>query len=158
MRGKLLTKKNQASYCLNLRKKHIVIVPEVEKNNKLNSGFIKFITGHDEIELRSCQNNKMVKFKPGLVTILVCNNIPDVDEMDKSFAKRLVVINFETVFVNNPKKINEKQIDKDLSLKIPKWKNDFMLILIEYYKMYKLIGLEPTDNILHWTNKYKNIG
>lgn len=156
--SKLLTKRNQVAYCLNIIKKHIVMIPEIEKKNKLNTGFIKFITGHDEIELRSYNNkDKIVKFRPGFITILVCNNIPEIDEIDNSFAKCLTVINFETEFVETPTKKNEKKIDNDLSLKISKWKNDFMLILIEYYKMYRLIGLKPTDNILHWTNKYVNV-
>ena len=37
---------------LNLMKKKIVIASEPEKNSKLNSGFIKFITGRDSTTLK----------------------------------------------------------------------------------------------------------
>ena len=64
-----------------------------------------------------------------------------------AFAKRLKIIPFGTEFVENPTKPNEKKIDIDLSSKLPLWKQDFMLLLIEYYKIYLTNGLVITDNI-----------
>src|SRR3989344_1651048 len=43
---------------LNLIRKKIVIASEPEKNSKLNSGFIKFITGRDSTTLRHCHQNE----------------------------------------------------------------------------------------------------
>jgi phage/plasmid-associated DNA primase len=76
---------------LNLTKKKIVIASEPEKNNKLNSGFIKFITGRDSTTLRNCHSNDMIDFKPNFVTFLICNDIPDCDDIDNAFSKRLSV-------------------------------------------------------------------
>jgi phage/plasmid-associated DNA primase len=36
------------------------------------------------------------------------------------------------------------------------WKNDFFLLLLKYYKLYKENGLKPTNKLLQYTNKYKN--
>jgi phage/plasmid-associated DNA primase len=36
------------------------------------------------------------------------------------------------------------------------WKNDFFLLLLKYYKLYKENGLNPTNKVLQYTNKYKN--
>jgi hypothetical protein len=43
-------------------KKRVVIASEPEKNAKLNSGFIKFITGRDSTTLRNCHSNDMIDF------------------------------------------------------------------------------------------------
>jgi putative DNA primase/helicase len=141
---------------LSLSKKKIVIASEPEKNSKLNSGFIKFITGRDSTTLRNCHSNDMVKFTAKFVTLFICNDIPDCDDIDNAFSKRLRCINFPTEFVNEPKKENQKKMDPNINKNFEFWKLDFMLLLIEYYKKYtENQQLNPTENIMKWTNKYK---
>jgi phage/plasmid-associated DNA primase len=36
------------------------------------------------------------------------------------------------------------------------WKNDFFLLLLKYYQLYKSNGLKSTNKVLQYTNKYKN--
>jgi P4 family phage/plasmid primase-like protien len=141
---------------LSLAKKKIVIASEPEKNSKLNSGFIKFITGRDSTTLRNCHQNEMIDFAPKFITFLICNDIPDCDDIDNAFSKRLRCINFPTEFVDNPTKENQKQINVDINENFKFWRMDFMLLMIEYYKKYIVTHtLKPTDNILKWTNQYK---
>jgi len=143
---------------LNLRNKKIVVSNEPDKRSKLNSGFIKFMTGRDSVKLRECHGNKMIQFSPKFITIFVCNDIPDTDELDNAFSKRLRCVNFPTEFREDPDPLNEKQkqIDTNINEKFDVWRADFMLLLIEYYKKYmenkKII---VTDNVLKWTNQYK---
>lgn len=140
---------------LALKNKRIVICSEPEKKDKLNTGFIKFITGNDYTNLRECHKNDMVSFKANFITLLVCNKIPDCDEIDNAFAKRLRCINFPTEFVKNPTKENQKLINENLQDNLEKWKSDFMYLIIQYYYKYKEHGLNPTRDILKWTNMYK---
>lgn len=141
---------------LSLAKKKIVIASEPEKNSKLNSGFIKFITGRDSTTLRNCHSNTMVKFTAKFITLFICNDIPECDDIDNAFSKRLRCINFPTEFVDEPKNINQKKINVNINKNFEFWRNDFMLLLIEYYKKYtQTHQLTATDNILLWTNKYK---
>jgi P4 family phage/plasmid primase-like protien len=141
---------------LNLQKKRIVIASEPEKNNKLNSGFIKFVTGRDSTTLRNCHSNDMIKFVPKFATFLICNDIPECDDIDNAFSKRLRCINFPTEFVDEPKKDNQKKLNTKINESFEYWKLDFMLLLIEYYKKYTYANkLVPTENILKWTNQYK---
>jgi P4 family phage/plasmid primase-like protien len=141
---------------LSLSKKRLVIASEPEKNSKLNSGFIKFITGRDSTTLRNCHSNDMVQFRPRFMTLFTCNDIPECDDMDNAFSKRLRCINFPTEFVDEPKKENQKKIDTNINLKFNDWKLDFMLLLLDYYKKYKETReLKPTENILKWTSQYK---
>lgn len=141
---------------LNLSKKGIVIASEPEKGNKLNIGFLKFITGRDSKEIRNCHNNVMIDFSPLFLTFLICNDIPDCDDMDNAFCRRLRCINFRTEFVDNPCKPKQKKINININKMFDQWKLNFMLILINYYKEYKKIGkLTTTAKILKWTNRYK---
>jgi P4 family phage/plasmid primase-like protien len=141
---------------LSLAKKRVVISSEPEKNSKLNSGFIKFITGRDSTTLRNCHSNDMIDFTAKFITLFVCNDIPECDEIDNAFSKRLRCINFPTEFVDKPTKENQKKIDVNINNNFEYWRNDFMLLLIGYYKKYKQTHiLALTENILAWTNKYK---
>jgi P4 family phage/plasmid primase-like protien len=141
---------------LNLRHKKIVISSEPEKKEKLNSGFIKFITGRDDTELRECHSNKMVTFSPTFITLFICNDIPETDEVDTAFSKRLRCINFPTEFCDNPMKKHEKLINTHINEQFDMWKQDFMLLLLNYYKEYmKTKIMTATENILMWTNQYK---
>jgi phage/plasmid-associated DNA primase len=98
----------------------------------------------------------MIDFKPNFVTFLICNDIPDCDDIDNAFSKRLRCINFPTEFVLEPKKDNQKKINTDINENFDSWKLDFMLLLIEHYKKYtENKNLVATENILKWTNQYK---
>ena len=140
---------------LSLKKKKIIICSESEKKDKLNSGFIKFITGNDTCNFRLCHKNEMLKFKANFITFLVCNDTPEIDELDKTLINRLRCINFPNEFVDDPKLPNQKLINKKLQEKLPLWKEDFMLLLLEYYIKYKENDLEAPENVLKWTNIYK---
>jgi phage/plasmid-associated DNA primase len=105
--------------------------------------------------LRKCHKNEMESFKANFLTFLVCNDIPDMDNMDNAFTKRLRCINFPTEFVANPTLPHQKKIDETLQTKLMLWKNDFMLLLLEYYNKFKLGNLTPPKNVLEWTNMYK---
>ncbi len=141
---------------LSLMKKKIVVASEPEKNSKLNSGFIKFITGRDSTTLRNCHSNDMIDFTANFITLLICNDIPETDDIDNAFSKRLRRINFNTEFVMDPKKENQKKIDVNINKNFDDWKLDFILLLIEYYKKYtETHELKPTENILKWTNQYQ---
>ena len=98
----------------------------------------------------------MVEFYANFITLLICNDIPDCDNIDNAFSKRLRCLNFPTEFVNEPIKENQKKIDININKNFDFWKLDFMLLLIDYYKIYtKKNELHVTNNILKWTNQYK---
>lgn len=141
---------------LSLQNKRIITSSEPEKKESLNSGFIKFLTGKDSTTLRNCHSNEIIKFKPKFMTLFICNDIPECDDIDKAFSKRLRCINFPTEFVNEPIKENQKKINVNINKNFDSWKLDFMLLLIEYYKKYQETHeLKPTNNILKWTNQYQ---
>jgi P4 family phage/plasmid primase-like protien len=143
---------------LSLVNKRIVVASEVLEGTKLNTGFIKFITGRDTVKHRMCHQNEMIKFAPNFVTLLVCNDIPECDNMDNAFSKRLRCINFPTEFVDGkPDKPNQKQKDDKINMYFDNWKQDLFLLLLDHYKKYENEKdlMNPTEEILKWTNQYK---
>jgi phage/plasmid-associated DNA primase len=98
----------------------------------------------------------MINFTANFITLLICNDIPDCDDIDNAFSKRLRCINFPTEFVDNPINDNQKKIDVNINKNFDFWRLDFILLLIECYKKYKKTHeLKSTENILKWTNQYK---
>jgi phage/plasmid-associated DNA primase len=98
----------------------------------------------------------MIDFTANLITLLICNDIPDCDDIDNAFSKRLRCVNFPTEFVNNPKSQNQKKINANINKNFDCWKLDFILLLIEKYKMYTITHeLNTTENILKWTKQYQ---
>jgi P4 family phage/plasmid primase-like protien len=150
IQSKILTKQYTNKSLGNLNNKKIVVASEPEKNIKLNSGFIKFITGRDSITI-----NDFV-FTPNFLTLFVCNDIPECDDVDVALSKRLRCVNFPTEFVDEPKHKHQKKINVAIRDNFDSWKSDFMLLLIDCYKKYTMTKiLTPTKNILKWTMQYK---
>ncbi len=141
---------------LNLKNKKIVIASEPEKASTLNTGFIKFITGRDSTQLRECHSNKMIDFSPMFILFFVCNDIPDTDEFDNAFSKRVKCINFPIEFCDNPVNENQRLINTKINENFIEWRSDFMFLLIKHYKKYmQTQKIVVTDKVLKWTNMYK---
>ena len=139
-----------------LEKKQVLVTSENEANDKLNTGNVKKITGGDKIDGRQMYSGEMVNFKPQFKLISLFNQILDVDKLDAGFWARCKVVDFPMTFVENPKEENELSLDKNLKGKLEKWKQDFMLLLIEYCKKYIKDGLKFPKSVEKQTNIYKS--
>ncbi len=142
---------------LNLRYMRFVFGSEPPRKETLNTSNIKFLTGGDSKGLRTLFSVKSVDFAPNFALFLLCNDIPETDGyIDNAFARRLRCIHFPTKFVEKPTQPHERQIDEEINKKFKNWRQDFVLLLIEYYKK-KLNGTKLTapKNVTKWTDKYK---
>jgi phage/plasmid-associated DNA primase len=62
------------------------------------------------------------------------------DTADGGFLRRFIGIKFPNKFVDNPTKPNEFKKDTTLKIKIknnPEWHQQWMLLMLEYYRIYK---------------------
>jgi hypothetical protein len=91
-------------------------------------------SGEKEINLLITNNEKIEKFIPGLKIILLNDNIHNIDYKTINNIK---IIQFPTIFVDNPTKQNEKKINRKLNKNFGDWKMAMFVILTEYYKKYK---------------------
>ena len=141
---------------LALKGKRLIVASEPAHNKKIQGETMKLLTGNDILTGRYLFSNDKISFYPHFKIILLCNDIPEMSHNDKGIWRRCRIVDFPSIFCSNPTKRNEKQIDKTLSTKIKEWKQDFMLLLLEYYQKYKIEGLKPTPKILRATQEYKN--
>jgi P4 family phage/plasmid primase-like protien len=156
----LLTKErpspnNPQTDIMGLKGKRIIIGSEPEKGQKINTGFMKFLTGNDPIKGRGLFEKNEYEYIPQFKVLLLCNDIPDMDSNDEGVWSRSRVVEFPITFVKEPKESYEKKIDTYLGNKLLYWNSDFFLLLMEYYKKYKEEGLLSTKRIMEFTYEYR---
>ena len=137
-----------------LKKKRLIIGSEPDQQFKLNASLIKSLSGNDEIVGRQLYGENK-SFKPFFKIILLCNNIPEVDAVDKAIWTRCRCLSFPMSFVHDPKLPNERKIDEQLSQKLPRFRLAFFQLLLEYYEKYKKEGLNMTPSMLERTRDYQ---
>lgn len=138
--------------------KRFALGAEPEANSTINSGFYKFITGNETMPGRGLYDKKIMEIKPTHKIGILCNKIPSFDAPDDpAIWTRTKCVEFPITFVANPTKPNEKPIDKTIGEKLVLWKQDFMLVLIEYFKRFKEEGLVETAGITKFTTNYREV-
>jgi P4 family phage/plasmid primase-like protien len=143
---------------LQLKKKRLVIASEPENRNQmLNAAFIKLLTGNDKLTARTLFNANIITFIASFNLFMLCNDIPNFDKNDDAIWERGRCNEFPNKFVVNPVGDREKLIDYGLKEKLTLWRIDFMLLLIEYYKKFKVVGkIIPPENVLRFTKQTKD--
>ena len=115
---------------------------ELQRETSLNTAFLKLITGNDDVTTRKLYHDN-ITFKPFFTPYIQCNTLPNLKKIDKGIIRRLQVINFPFMFVDNPTEPFHRKIDRTLKQKFE---------TIEYYREYLLLLL---DTIIE--NRNRNI-
>lgn len=142
--------------------KRFACLQEPDANEKIQVGFMKELTGGDKIVARGLFKDP-IEFKPQFKMVLTCNKLPQIPGNDGGTWRRIRVLDHPSRFVENPKSSNEYLIDMQLSEKMIKWKQPFMKLLIQYYKLYKkgdsekgiLPGIKEPPEVLAVTENYR---
>lgn len=134
--------------------KRFACLQEPSEDEKFNVGYLKEVTGGDKIMARALFKEP-IEFTPQFKLVLCCNHLPAVPSDDGGTWRRIRVVEFTSKFVDNPVEENEFPIDLELSQKLEDWKEMFMALLIEYYKLYKMEGIQEPEDVLACTREYK---
>lgn len=150
---------------MRLKGRRFVTFQETNKKEELNSARTKELTGGDTIVARGL-NKDPVEYKPQFKLFLCCNHFPKVSPEDGGIWRRVRVILFTSLFVDNPKPDNPNEFIRDYKLtdKLHLWKEGFFWILTEYYKFIqqgnKKMGISPglkePSEIENATNSYRH--
>ncbi|TPX30186.1 hypothetical protein SmJEL517_g06193 [Synchytrium microbalum] len=135
----------------------VVVASEPEKGRAINSGFMKWITGNDEVVCRPLNSNTIIRYNPQFKVVMLCNKIPTMDSNDEAVWARSRIVEFPTRFVDQPIQSHERQINKTLKVDIKsiEWRQAFIKILIKYHEEYPKEGLVATEKVLQKTAEYK---
>ncbi len=87
--------------------KRFMSCSETEEGDRLNDAFLKSMTGNDPISARANYGEQFT-FLPTAKIFLVTNFRPSFDAEDAAMVERIRYIPFDTVFVENPSKDNER--------------------------------------------------
>lgn len=143
----------------------IVSSEESDVNDELNTAIIKEITGNTKIATRTLYQSKMTTKTPQFTPFLICNDLPLVKSLDGGTWRRIVVISFDSKFVDDPSHSqysetrNVFKVDRNLKQRMKLWTEPFMYLLInKYYRIYK----QNNKNIISplcvraFTDKFKD--
>jgi len=157
----LLTQKRASSNSANpevarSKGKRFGTFQEPDENAQINVGYMKELSGGDKITARALFKEP-IDFKPQFKLLLICNHLPKIPSNDGGTWRRLRVFEFKSKFVDNPdeKKSFEFKKDYNLSQKLVKWKECFMYMLIQWFKIYKETGLKEPEEVKKFTKQYE---
>ena len=140
-----------------IRYARFVSMAEPEKDDQIYVGKLKQISGGDKLTSRGLFKNT-TEFKPQFKLTLMCNDLPKLAGNDGGVARRIEVVDFISKFVAEPKPhaLNPHQYFADLQLsdKLKKWNNLFMIKLLDYYKLYDEEGTKSPSSVTEATKVY----
>lgn len=132
---------------------------EIDEDDQFHLGLMKSMTGQDKIPARPLYGQPFT-YIPLFKLFAAMNTEPVINSDDNGTWRRILKIDFHTVFSSNPKKPNERIGDPDIREKITGWfPAHAWLLLNKYYPIYKKNGgLEKLipNSVRMSTNKYKN--
>jgi len=116
---------------IQLKGVRLVVIPELRD------------TSVSTIKEFTCRQSdeKIFNFKPQFKMICCCNHLPSADQETWNHVK---IVKFDSHFKDHPNPHNPHEFQKDpiLTEKFIQWRETFMFILLEQYKVYKIHGLD----------------
>jgi len=117
--------------------KRLAIISEPGDKHPLDSGFIKLMTGGEQITARQL-HGPMIEFMPEFVPVLVTNKIPSVNDDDHGLWRRMKIVKFTRTF-------SDEEIDVDLKNKLVKEASGILNLFLDGIEDYRANGLSlPT--------------
>ena len=83
----------------NLQGRRIVTFSEPSRDETINTGYLKYLTGGDKIQTRALYKGP-VTFYPQGKLYLICNDIPNIPSDDDGTWRRVKIILFQSKFVS----------------------------------------------------------
>ena len=151
-----------SSEIYNLIGTRYAVMQEPSKNDKINEGIMKELTGGDPIQCRALFKDS-VTFLPQFKLAVCTNNMLDVTSNDDGTWRRLRKVDFVSKFTEYPYKDPkfpkedypyQYKIDKKLDEKFKTWAPVLLSMLVEisYEKQGRVMDVEP---VMASTEKYR---
>jgi len=112
----------------------VMMSTEPEKDDLLQCGMLKKVSGDDVVEARTLHSKILHKYNPPYTVFIQTNGIPKLNTLDGGIQRRLRVIPFPFKFVASPVGANQRQGDPDVKhvkCKSIAWRDEMMLMLLE---------------------------
>ena len=141
-----------------LRGIRYAVMQEPSKNDKINEGQMKELTGGDTIQARALFKDP-IEFKPQFKLVVCTNNLFEIESNDDGTWRRIRVCEFLSKFKSkpstNPKDREFKGIaPSKLLAKFDEWVPVFTSMLIDVC-LTKMGAVDDCDMVLRASNKYR---
>ncbi|CCK80032.1 DNA primase family protein [Desulfobacula toluolica] len=155
--GRTISSSSPNPDILDLKGKRLIWCSETNKQNKLDTGVVKWLTGGDELVGRPMYGKSERRFPPSHTLLLITNHEPKIPGGEDEFAfwKRVHLVPFNVSFVENPKGLSQCEIDKDLPDKLKEEAEGILSWLVQGCLEYQRITLKPPKEVLLATAEYK---
>ena len=142
--------------------KRLVTMSEPERNEEINVGLMKELTGGDRIKARMLFKD-CFEFIPHFKLAVMCNELPNITADDNGTWRRVHVTPFESTFTDNKDKVDESrniyEMDKTIKdVKFEYWAVPFMGMLMKEWIQYDKFGIDDIipSKVKDATKKYRN--
>ena len=142
--------------------KRLVVMSEPERNEEINVGLMKELTGGDRIKARHLFKD-CFEFIPHFKLLTMCNDLPNITADDNGTWRRVHVTPFESTFTDNKEKIDESRniyaMDKTIKdVKFEYWAVPFMGMLMREWVQYDKFGIDDIipAKVKDATKNYRN--
>jgi P4 family phage/plasmid primase-like protien len=113
-----------------LRGCRMAVIQEPQKGDKINEGIMKELTGEDKMQGRQLFRDTVTFLV--MFGLVVCTNVlMDINSNDDGTWRRIRVVEFPSIFSDNPDEFNPLQFKKEPHLDINKMSVPFLAFLIE---------------------------
>jgi len=149
---------NAAPEVIRLKGRRFVTMQEPDESIALNTGLMKEITSGEKMYARDLFKSG-TEFEVQAKFHLACNDKPAINTTDGGTWRRLVVIEFTSKFVPNPKADYELPIDESIQFAVvsKEWATPFLNYLVHILSEGKgLRKLPAPDKVMQYTTEYRN--
>lgn len=137
-----------------LRFLRLAWVNETQEGARLNTEMVKNLTGGGRVVARPLYGDP-ITFTPGYLLMLVTNHRPRANADDFALWKRLLLIPFTQVFVDDPDlEEGQRQRDPHLSAKLRAEAPGILAWLVQGCMNWQRVGLNPPDTVRAATKAY----
>ncbi len=142
----------------------VAFLQEPDRDQKIKSGPVKEITGHDTMYVRELfqKGGKIVEMEITIVPFLITNKIPNIPDCQQAIWERTNVTEFTSRWDKNaPADPTEQYIqglfpmDRFFDRQIPRMAPAFLWIMAQKYEEYYRDGLQPPEEVLTATEAFR---
>ncbi|MGE0031030.1 MAG: phage/plasmid primase, P4 family [Gammaproteobacteria bacterium] len=133
-----------------MRGARLISTSEIEEGQTLAENLFKRLTGEDEISARFLYQEH-INFRPVAKFWISSNNRPEIRGSDFAIWRRILVIPYEVRFTET----SDPPCDPKLRMKLAAERSGIFRWLLEGYRAWKRIGLQPPDEVRAATGAYQ---
>ena len=144
-----------------LRGIRYAVMQESSKNDVINDGVLKQLTGGDQLQARELYKES-ITFVPQFSLVMCTNNLPEIGSTDDGIWRRMRIARYRSKFTENPyvdetaeQQPHQFKVDMNIDAKFGRWSGVFVARLVEL--AFKNQGIvRECDDVMEESRRYRN--